>query len=200
MTLKHWRERGGGGGERNEKARRSGTGTVTLRSPPLLPFPKPCFNVDSSKTPTDGSSRGCQGLAPAGARLPLPADGPGASFPPRLLPETHTSPCGGIFAAPRHGPARRWGPPGGTSPGPSTRHKVLSDLGSPGSVSEGFMLFPTRLWQPEPLSPSRCHYPESKRCLHKIPPLGSLHRSSPGLGQGTTRSQERETPEVNPSL
>lgn len=62
--------------------------------------------------------------------------GPRASLPLRLLLKTH-KPMWRRFTAPRHGPVRGWGPPGGTSPTPSTRHEVLSDLGSPGPALKG---------------------------------------------------------------
>lgn len=63
---------------------------------------------------------------------------PRASLPLRLLLKTH-EPMWHRFAAPCRGPPRTvfWGPPGGTNPAPSTRHEVLSDLGSSGPALKG---------------------------------------------------------------
>lgn len=96
------------------------------------------------------------------------------------------------LAALRRGPERAWGPPGGTSSAPSTRHEGCQPLAP---RAEGFMLFPTRLWQPEPPSPSPCHYPGSRRCLRKTAQLRCRGRrrstgSSLSQGQGARRSQE----------
>lgn len=111
--------------------------------------------------------------------------GLGASLPLRLLPE----PPGTMWpplAALRRGPERAWGPPGGTSSAPSTRHEGCQPLAP---RDEGFMLFPTRLWQPEPPSPSPVPLPGEQALLTQdtpapLPGPAEKHRefTEPGSG------------------
>lgn len=77
--------------------------------------------------------------------------GPGASLPLRCLP-SHPRPCGRLWPLSAAAPSALGAPrAGGTSSAPSTRHEGCQPLAP---RAEGFMLFPTRLWQPEPPSPS----------------------------------------------
>lgn len=91
---------------------------------------------------------------------------------------------------------RTIGPPPSASPGrdeprlPSTKHEVLSDLGSPAAplpafpVLKGLCCSQTRLWQPAP--PSPCHYPDSRRCFRKtrLPGPAEKHREFAKAGSG----------------
>lgn len=113
------------------------------------------------------------------------------------------------FAAPRHGPARGWGPLGGTSPAPSTRHEVLSDLGSPGPALKGLCCSQPAFGSRRLLL--RAITRRAGAGLRKTPLLRSWvrrrsSRSSPRQGQGTACSWvgwengERRNPRTKPSL
>lgn len=151
MTLKH----GGRRRRRRREGQATGPGTV-----PPTPLPNAAFQRRQQQTPADGSSKRCQGLAPAAARLSPAQMGLRASLPP-LLPAC--LPAG----LARHSTCGRAAPQGGLGAPLAVLCRAGSELGSLGSVRMGLCCSQSELgsWS---LSSLGC-YLESRRCLRKLP-------------------------------
>lgn len=151
MTLKH----GGRRRRRRREGQATGPGTV-----PPTPLPNAAFQRRQQQTPADGSSKRCQGLAPAAARLSPAQMGLRASLPPRL---PACLPAG----LERHSTCGRAAPQGGLGAPLAVLRRAGSELGSPGSVQMGLCCSQSALgsWS---LSSLGC-YLESRQCLRKLP-------------------------------
>lgn len=171
MTLKH----GGRRRRRRREGQATGPGTV-----PPTPLPNAAFQRRQQQTPADGSSKRCQGLAPAAARLSPAQMGLRASLPP-LLPAC--LPAG----LARHSTCGRAAPQGGLGAPLAVLCRAGSELGSPGSVRMGLCCSQSELgsWS---LSSLGC-YLESRRCLRKLP--FSEHQRLEmrrGMGEGSPQA------------